>query len=172
MGRVAVYAVTALDLAFQPTYWPLKHLKSITLGKTHFDQSGLRPDACYAYTYANRHLYYEMYYLAGPGDYQTMFLADNYMGRPRFTEQPTLGVVSYGLLKKEWADELRQFRSSAAPNTYGFFAPVYDNSKYNRNLDELLSRSDAGPVWIGPTAWDIGSVEGDGTPVPSPSPEQ
>jgi hypothetical protein len=101
-----------------------------------------------------------------------VFLADNYMGKPGFREQPVLGVVSFGPLKKGSAVKLRTYRRSASPNTYGLFAPVYGNSKYNRNLDELLSRSDAGPVWIGPTAWDLGSVEGDGAPMPSPSPSQ
>ena len=108
---------------------------------------------CYAYLYANSYEYYEAHYLAGPGDYQTMILANNYMGRPSSYSGfgPSAFVRAYGPIKHIRRSDLRRFRETNIINGYGFCAPERDFG----GLWQLLS-SDA--FWIGPTAWDIGSV--------------
>ena len=156
--RVMLYAVTTLSSAFTPTfrYRRINKWVSVTLGVTRFSQSGLAPDRCYGYYYANRHLYFEAHYLAAPGNYQTMFLADNYIGRPKVPSNaatPAVLLTSYGRVRRELVGRLRGFREGTTINTFGFCAP---NSRYER----LLRRADTSRLWIGPTTWDLGSMLG------------
>ena len=81
-NRVVLYAVTTLSEDFKPTFrfWRINSHRSITLGSSRFSDASLRPTQCYACVYANGYEYHEAHNLAGPGDYQTMILANNYMG--------------------------------------------------------------------------------------------
>jgi hypothetical protein len=154
-GRVVLYAVTTLNEEFKPTFtfWRVDAYRSITLGSSRLADADLRPTQSHAYVYANRYEYFETHRLAGPGDYQTMILGDNYMGRP--TDGSGLGSPAflgvYGPLRRVSPSELRRFREDHVINTFGFSAPERDAADVSRVMS-----SDG--FWIGPTAWDIGSV--------------
>jgi hypothetical protein len=154
-GRVVLYAVTTLNEEFKPTFtfWRVDAYRSITLGSSRLADADLRPTQSHAYVYANRYEYFETHRLAGPGDYQTMILGDNYMGRP--TDGSGLGSPAflgvYGPLRRVSPSELRRFREDHVINTFSFSAPERDAADVSRVMS-----SDG--FWIGPTAWDIGSV--------------
>lgn len=156
--RVTMYAVTTLKDDFRPTfaYWAGNHTETITLGRTLFSQCGqpapVQPSQIFAYIYAGSYVYFELHYLAAPGNYQTMILANNYLGHPTLAfgaDLPDSFLSAFGRVQKVKRSSLANFRRTTTINTFGMFAPGYGElpRQYANGLD-----------WLGPKGWEVGAA--------------
>ena len=160
-GRVVMYTVTTLANSFRPTfrYFCANSWHQIKLGLTRFSQDGTTPSQCDAYFYATRYLYYETYRLRESGYYQTMFLANDYVGRPYISSavMPRALFSAFGPLRHIDAGQLARFRGTR-PSTRSVFAPLTALGCQSRP---------AWPVLIGPTVQDLLPLDGNGVSSPT-----
>jgi hypothetical protein len=165
-GRIAWFSVTTLSNSFRPRfgYWHHGTWHTLTLGATTFSQVGTAPSKCYAWVLPDRSDYVETYSLGAAGSYETMCLADNYLGCPRKSAtavMPARLSRAHGVVRDEGAADVQHFRATTVINTFGFSAPTKGN---------LLKPIHPKSLWVGPTAWDVGSVAANEGPAQSQTP--